>query len=52
MLIEGMEQGVPLEDLDLRSCVAADRAIQFLRKIAVGLQEPLAVQLMTLKGTA
>jgi hypothetical protein len=28
MLIERVEQGVPLEVLDLRSCVVAERAIQ------------------------
>jgi hypothetical protein len=46
MLMERVEQGVPLEVLDLRMCVAGDRAIQFLTEIVVGLQEPLATRPM------
>ena len=41
VLIERVEQGVPLEDLDLRTCVTADYAIQFLSEIVVDVQEPL-----------
>jgi hypothetical protein len=41
MLIKRVEQGVPLECLDLRTCVAAKRAIQLLAEIVVDLQEPL-----------
>jgi hypothetical protein len=40
MLINRVEQGVPLEVLDLRTCVAADRAIQFLAEIVVDVQGP------------
>jgi hypothetical protein len=43
MLIERVEQGVPLEYLDLRSCVAANRTIQLLAEIVVDVQEPLNV---------
>jgi hypothetical protein len=42
MLIERAEQGVPLDALDLRACIAADRAIQLLTEIVVDVQEPLA----------
>jgi hypothetical protein len=41
MLIERVEQGVPLEYLDLRTCIAANRAIQLLAEIVVDVQEPL-----------
>ena len=41
ILIERVEQGVPLEYLDLRTCVAADRTIQLLAEIVVDVQEPL-----------
>jgi hypothetical protein len=41
MLLERVEQGVPLEYLDLRTCVAAKRAIQLLAEIVVDVQEPL-----------
>ena len=41
ILIERVEQGVPLEVLDLRMCIAADLAIQFLAEIVVDVQEPL-----------
>jgi hypothetical protein len=41
ILIERVEQGVPLEYLDLRTCVAAHRAIQLLAEIVVDVQEPL-----------
>ena len=40
MLIERVEQGVPLEYLDLRTCVATNRAIQLLAEIVVDVQEP------------
>jgi hypothetical protein len=42
MLINRVEQGVPLEVLDLRTCVATDRAIQLLREVVVDVQEPQA----------
>jgi hypothetical protein len=35
MLIERVKKGVPLEVLDLRKCVAADREIQLLKEIVV-----------------
>jgi len=38
MLIERVEQGAPLEYLDLRTCEAADRAIQLLAEIVVDVQ--------------
>jgi hypothetical protein len=41
MLIKRVEQGVPLEVLDLRTCVAADHATRFLAEIVVDVQEPL-----------
>jgi hypothetical protein len=41
MLIKRAEQGVPLEYLDLRTCIAANRAIQLLAEIVVDVQEPL-----------
>ena len=41
MLIERVEQGVPLEYLDLRTCVAANHAIQLLAEIVVDVQRPL-----------
>ena len=41
MLIKRVEQGVPLEVLDLSTCDAADRAIQLLAEIVVDVQEPL-----------
>ncbi|KAI0281237.1 hypothetical protein BGY98DRAFT_1185018 [Russula aff. rugulosa BPL654] len=40
-LIERVEQGVPLEYLDLRTCVAPNRAIQLLAEIVVDVREPL-----------
>jgi hypothetical protein len=42
MLIGRVEQGVPMEVLDLRTCVAADRAVQLLTEIVVDVQEPPA----------
>ena len=44
ILIERVEQGVPLEYLDLRTCLAAYRAIQLLAEIVVDVKEPLAAQ--------
>jgi hypothetical protein len=41
MLIERVEQGVPLEYLDLRTCLAAVRTMQLLAEIVVDVQEPL-----------
>jgi hypothetical protein len=43
MLIERVEQGVPLECLDLRKCIAASRTIQLLAEIVVDVQEPHVV---------
>jgi hypothetical protein len=40
MLIERVEQGVPLEALDLCTCFAADRVIQLLTEIVVDVLEP------------
>ena len=40
MLIERVEQGVPLEVLDLFQCYAADRAIQLLREVVVNVTGP------------
>ena len=42
MLIERVEQGVPLEVLDLLKCTAPAHAIQLLREIVVDVKEPLA----------
>jgi hypothetical protein len=42
ILIERVEQGVPLEVLDLRTCFAADHAIQLLKEVVVEVQGPLA----------
>ena len=39
-LIERVEQGVPLEHLDLRTCRAPNSAIQLLTEVVVGVQEP------------
>jgi hypothetical protein len=41
MLIKRVEQGVPLEVLDLGTCAAADREIQLLAEIVVDVQQPL-----------
>jgi len=35
-----MKQGAPLENLDLRTCNAAERAIQFLAEIVGNVQGP------------
>ncbi|KAF8481675.1 hypothetical protein DFH94DRAFT_404322 [Russula ochroleuca] len=40
MLIERVNQGVPLEVLDLSTCFTADRAIQLLKEIVVEVQKP------------
>ena len=42
MLIERVEQGVPLEVLDLSTCVADDRSIQLLREIVVDVHDEAA----------
>ncbi|KAF8481686.1 hypothetical protein DFH94DRAFT_404420 [Russula ochroleuca] len=52
MLMERVEQGVPLEVLDLRACFAADRAIQLLREVVVDVQEPRAAGTMSMEGPA
>ena len=41
MLIERVEQGVPLQHLDLRTCLAVNRAIQLLAEIVVDVERPL-----------
>ena len=41
MLIERVEQGVPLEVLDLCTCVVTDRAIRLLAEIVIDVQGPL-----------
>jgi F-box-like len=40
VLIQRVEQGVPIETLDLRTCHVADRAIQLLAEIVVDVQSP------------
>jgi hypothetical protein len=52
MLMERVEQGVPLEILDLRACFAADRAIDLLKEIVVDVQEPLAAGTKPMEGPA
>ncbi|KAH9987712.1 hypothetical protein BJV77DRAFT_772829 [Russula vinacea] len=49
MLMKREQQGVPLEVLDLRTCVATDRAIQLLREVVVDVQEPLAAGTMPME---
>ncbi|KAI0281233.1 hypothetical protein BGY98DRAFT_959374 [Russula aff. rugulosa BPL654] len=49
MLIKRVEQGVPLEVLDLRTCVAADRAIRSFSEIVVDVQEPVDAPPMTME---
>jgi len=44
ILIKCMEQGVPLECIDLRTCASANRTIQLFAEIMVDVQEPLAAQ--------
>ena len=46
MLIKRMEQGVPLDVLDLGHCFAPERAIQLLGEIVVDVKEPLATNPM------
>jgi hypothetical protein len=43
MLIKRVEQGIPLECLDLRTCVTTKLTIQLLAEILVDIQEPLYV---------
>jgi hypothetical protein len=45
MLIERVEQGVPLEVLDLRTCIDVDWAATLFKEIVVDVQEPLTKQL-------
>jgi hypothetical protein len=52
MLMERVEQGVPLEVLDLRMCHAGDRSIQFLAEIVVEVREPLTVRPTTMEESA
>jgi hypothetical protein len=42
-LIERVEQGVPLEYLELRTCVSAKGTIKLLEEIVVDVREPLSV---------
>jgi hypothetical protein len=49
MLMKRVEQGVPLEVLDLRTCYAADRAIQLLAEIVIDVQEPLDTRQMVME---
>ena len=44
MLIKRKEQGVPLETLDLRTCIASERAIQLLAKIVGDVKGPAKTQ--------
>jgi hypothetical protein len=52
MLMKRVEQGVPLEVLDLRTCVAADRATQLFREVVVDVQEPLPAGTMPMEEPA
>ncbi|KAN0102366.1 hypothetical protein V8E52_005581 [Russula decolorans] len=52
ILIERVERGVPLEYLDLRACVAANRAIHLLAEIVVDVQKPTKVRLMVLEESS
>jgi hypothetical protein len=45
-----LQQGVPLEVLDLRACDAADHAIQFLAEIVVDVQGPLVARQMAMEN--
>lgn len=49
MLMKRVEQGVPLEVLDLGTCTTADRAIQFFSEIVVDVLEPLDAAPMTME---
>ena len=49
ILIKRVEQGVPLEVLDLRTCVAADRATRSFSEIVVDVQEPVDAPPMTME---
>jgi hypothetical protein len=49
ILIERVEQGVPLDCLDLYTCVAANCAIQLLAEIVVDVQEPWDVPPMAME---
>jgi hypothetical protein len=40
VLIKRVEQGVPMETLDLRTCIVTDRAIQLLAEIVVDVRGP------------
>ena len=42
VLIKRVKQGVPLGVLDLRQCVAPERAIQLLREVVIDVKEPLS----------
>jgi hypothetical protein len=44
IFIKCVEQGVPLECLDLRTCASANRAIRLFAEIVADVQEPLAAQ--------
>jgi hypothetical protein len=49
MLIKRVEQGVPLDVLDLRKCVAPEHAIQLLREIVIDVKEPLVTNPMVME---
>jgi hypothetical protein len=49
MFIKRVEEGVPLEVLDLSTCIVADHAIQFLSEIVVDIQAPLGVPPMAME---
>ncbi|KAH9984213.1 hypothetical protein BJV77DRAFT_212406 [Russula vinacea] len=52
MLIERVEQGVPLEVLDVSACFAADPLIQLLREIVVDVHDMVAARWMLLEQSA
>ena len=49
VFMKRMEQGIPVEVLDLSTCVGTDRASQFLAKTVVDLKEPLDAPPMAMK---
>ncbi|KAF8492734.1 hypothetical protein F5888DRAFT_869588 [Russula emetica] len=50
MLIECAELGTPLRTLDLRTCTAANRAVQLLSEIVVDVQGPVKKESRDLNG--
>jgi hypothetical protein len=49
ILIERVEQGVPLDFLDLHNCIAPERAIQLLREVVVDVKEPWFTKVMVME---